>query len=244
MKLKKFLLPFAAGALALGLAACSEKDEEAPEGLTEEEQAAALEEMEAKLAEQQVDEDEIVAVVNDEEITGVDYNIALTSIQYEMQQRGQDPTSEEGIEQTKEQALDRLVIQTLVLQKAKEANMTASEEEIDEEYALVGEQYGGEEIIQELLEAQDIEIETFKEQIAESIQYAKYMDEAAPITEEEIQAYYDEVAAEYEEGEAETEEEFPAYEDVSEDIKVTLQNEPFAQHVDELKEEAEIEILI
>ena len=95
------------------------------------EQEESAKEMQEKLAEQQVDENKIVAVVNNEELKGEEYNAALTSIQGQMQQMGQDPSSKESAEQVKAQALDTLVNQTLILQKAKEAKMKASTSEID-----------------------------------------------------------------------------------------------------------------
>ena len=123
MNFNKLFLPFAAGARALSLAACSEEEDkaskEAEQGETKQEgtsdeQAAALE-MQEKLAEQQVDDSEVVAIVNGQELTGEDYNAALTSVQGQMQQAGQDPTSEEVAEQMKAQTLDRLVNQALIL---------------------------------------------------------------------------------------------------------------------------------
>ena len=132
MILRKVLLPIVAGALALSLAACSEEDKaikeetpqvEANEKGTKEGEASA-EAMQVKLAEQQVDKNKIVAIVNNEELTGIEYNAALTSFQGQMQQTGQDPTSEEVAEQVKTQALDALVNHTLILQKAKEAGIT------------------------------------------------------------------------------------------------------------------------
>jgi len=256
MNFKKILLPFAAGALALGLAACSDEEDNAnapeeenaqTEEPSEEEQQQAAEEMQAKLAEQQVEEDEVVAVVNDEELTGVEYNTALTQIQGQMQQTGQDPTSEEAAEQVKTQALDSLVNQTLIMQKAEEANLDATEEEIDEEYNAFQEQFGGEEAMKEALEAQNMEVETLREQIAESIIFEKYVEEAIPTeepTDEEVKEYYDQAAAQSEEAG----QEMQPLEEISDQIKQMLtqqkQQEQLMAHVEELKENAEIELKI
>ena len=117
------------------------------------EQEASAKEMQAKLAEQQVDNNKIVAVVNNEELKGEEYNAALTSIQSQMQQMGQDPSSKEAAEQVKMQALDMLVNQTLILQKAKEAEIKASTSEIDEEYSSFEKQFGGEKEMKKALKA-------------------------------------------------------------------------------------------
>lgn len=259
MNYRKILLPFAAGALALSLAACSGEDkatkDETPQGETEKkgaeaptkEQEAAAKEMQAKLAKQQVDKSKIVAVVNDEELTGVEYNAALKSIQGQMQQTGQDPTSKEAAEQVKTQALDTLVNQTLILQKAKEADIKASKDEIDKEYASFAEQSGGEKAMKELLKAESMDVETLKELIGESIQFEKYRDKVVPadkVTDEEIQKYYDQAAAQSKK----SGQELPPLEKASEQIRGILeqqqQQELLAAHVEELKAEAKIELKI
>ena len=139
------------------------------------EQEASAKEMQAKLAEQQVDNNKIVAVVNEEELTGEEYNAALTSIQGQMQQMGQDPLSKESVEQVKVQALDMLVNQTLILQKAKESEIKASTSEIDEKYSLFEKQFGGEKEMKKALKSQNMDVKTFKEQIADSIIFEKYL---------------------------------------------------------------------
>ncbi len=268
MNYKKILLPFVAGALALSLAACSEddkatkeekpKEETAQKGTEEKgteqkeptkEELAAAEEMKAKLAEQQVDKSEIVAVVNDEELTGAEYNTALTSIQGQMQQSGQDPTSKEAVEQVKSQVLDAIVNQTLILQKAEESKLTASEEEINKEYASYEEQFGGEEGMKEALKAEKMDVETLKQQIGQSIVFEKYKEKAVPakkVTDKEIQEYYDQAAAQAKE--AESPQELPPFEEAKEEIRGILeqqeQQELFAAHVEELKKDAKIELKI
>ena len=203
--------------------------------------------MQAKLDEQQVDKSKIVAVVNDEELTGDKYNQALMSIQGQMQQMGQDPTSKEASEQIKTQTLDSLVNQTLIRQKATEAKLTATEEEVNKEYATYEEQVGGEEAMAKALKAQKMDKETLKEQIAESIVFGKYQDKVAPakeVTDKEIQAYYDQAVAQAEG----TEQKLPPLEEASKEIKGILeqqqQQELFAAHVEKLKADAKIELKI
>lgn len=259
MNFKKILLPIAAGALTLSLAACGEEDkatkEETPQSETAKEESkvpaeqdqAAAEKMQAELAKQQVDKNEIVAVVNNEKLTGEQYNTTLTSIQGQMQQSGQDPTSKEVAEQLKTQTLDTLVNQTLILQKAKEAKLTASESEVDERYASFEEQFGGEEGMKAALEAQKMDVKTLKGQIAESIIFEKYQDKAVPVkeaTDQEIKAYYDQAAAQAKAAK----QELPPFEEASKEIKGMLeqqkQQELLAAHVEELKADAKIELKI
>lgn len=248
-----------AGVLALGLAACGDDDKEAKEAKenkpTEEnagqeptkEDLAAAEEMQKKLVEQQVDAKEVVAIVNEEELKGEEYNAVLMSIQGRMQEMGQDPTSDEASEQLKQQTLDTLINQTLILQKAQEAKIEASEAEIDEEYAALEEQFGGKEAIEEALESQDMNIDDLKAQIAESIVFEKYQDKvAAPdkVSEKEIEEYYAQIEAQSKD----SGEELPPLEEVSKDIQAMIENqqqqEKLAAHVEELKENADIDLKI
>lgn len=74
--------------------------------------------MQKELDKQKVDEKKTVAIVNDEKISGAEYNTVLSTTQMQMQQFGQDPTSKEGAKQIKEQTLNSLVGQTLLLQAA------------------------------------------------------------------------------------------------------------------------------
>lgn len=248
MKFKKVFLPFIVGALAISLAACSGDDkakEESPE--TSQDAQAAAEEAQAKLAEQQVDAKEIVAVVNDEELNGEHYNATLTSIQGEMQRRGQDPTSKEAAEQIKKQTLDSLVNQTLLMQQAKDAEIEASEVEIEEEYNEFAKQVGDEEKLKEVLEGQKMDVKALKEKIADSIIFNKYTNQVAPleeVTDEEIKEYYDQAAAQAKEAE----QELPSFEEASEQVKGILEQEQqqkkLIAHVEELKEKAEIELKI
>jgi hypothetical protein len=255
MKLKKVLLPFIAGALAVSLAACGEDDkaakDETPQGETKQEatkeQKASADKMQAKLAEQLVDKNKVVAVVNDEELTGEDYNGALTSIQSQMQQMGQDPSSKESTEQVKAQALDMLVNQTLILQKAKEAEIKAAKAEIDEKYSSFEKQYGGEKEMKKVLKDQNMDVKTVKEKIAESIIFEKYLDKVAPagkVTDKEIKEYYDQAAT----TSKEAGQELPPLEEASKKIEGIIKQEQqqklLAAHVEELKAAAKIELKI
>ena len=223
MKFKKLLLPVIVGALALSLAACGGKDE---------------------LSESQVEKDAVVVVVNDEELKGEQYNAIVSSIEGQMQEAGADPFSEEGAEQVKAQALDMVINQTLILQKAKEEKIEASEIEAEEKYASFLAQFGDEEAMTEAFKSQNIGIKEIKKQLTDSIIFQKYSDKVLPVedvTKEEIQEYYDMFA----EQSKDSEQELPAFEDVQEEIgsilKENKQQELLAAHLEELKKDAKIE---
>ncbi|MFB4474156.1 SurA N-terminal domain-containing protein, partial [Oceanobacillus caeni] len=124
--MKKIMLTLLTGLMAVALVACGgneegKEDKNDNKAKTEEqqkEQEKQMEEMQKKLDAQHVDEKKTVAIVNDNEILGSDYNSTLASIQQQMLQMGQDPTSKEALEQVKDQTIDSLVGQTLLLQDA------------------------------------------------------------------------------------------------------------------------------
>lgn len=248
MNLKKLLLPIAVIALALGLAACGNDDKEEEQEDAGEEQEVdqeAIDEMNAKLAEQEIDEEEIVAVVNEEELDGKQFNTVLRNIQVQYQQMGQDPTTDELKELIQEHTLNNLVSETLFLQDAKAQGTEVLPEEIDNEYGMFVEQFGGEEALAEALESEGMEIESFKEeQISNSLLYSKHLEKVAPteeVSDEEIKAYYDQFA-EQSEGEGE----LPSVEDLSDDIEQMIveekQQEKLQAYLEDLKEDADIEL--
>lgn len=248
MNLKKLFLPIAVIALALGLAACGNDDKEEEQEDAGEEQEVdqeAIDEMNAKLAEQEIDEEEIVAVVNEEELDGKQFNTVLRNIQVQYQQMGQDPTTDELKELIQEHTLNNLVSETLFLQDAKAQGTEVLPEEIDNEYGMFVEQFGGEEALAEALESEGMEIESFKEeQISNSLLYSKHLEKVAPteeVSDEEIKAYYDQFA-EQSEGEGE----LPSVEDLSDDIEQMIveekQQEKLQAYLEDLKEDADIEL--
>lgn len=213
MRLKKFFLPFAIMALALGLAACGNGDKEEDEQAGTEEQVdqEALNEMKEKLAKQQVEDDVIVAVVNDEELEGEKYNTVLQSIQMQYQEMGVDPTAKEVAEQIQSHTLDKVVNQTLILQQAHAESIEVASDEIDNEYEMLAEQYGGEEALDAVLESLNMEKDTFRDQIETSILYSKYIEKVAPA------------------------------EEISDEAQ-EAQQEKIMAHLEKLKEDAEIEL--
>jgi len=228
-KVKNVLLPFIAGALAISLAACGNGEDN------------------EKSVEQQVEPNEIVAIVNEEELKGDEFNNISMSIQDQMEQMGEDTSSKESAEQVKIETLDILVNQALIRQQTKESKMKAEKSEVDEGYTELVKQVGDEKEMKKMLKSKGMDVETLKEQIAESIVFEKYGEKVAPvgkITEEEIKEYYDQVSAESKDAG----QELPPLEEVREEIKGSIEQEQqqkkLAAHVEELKENAEIELKI
>ncbi len=108
----------------------------------EEEQAKQMKEMQKKMDKQKVDNDKVVAIVNDEKIKGEDFNNVLTSISNAISANGSgSDKSKDAAKQIKEQTIDSLVGQTLLLQQADKKGYKASDDEMDKQLEEVKKQY-------------------------------------------------------------------------------------------------------
>jgi hypothetical protein len=257
----KWKLAMLAGILSLGLAACSDNEENAEEAennsneteeQTEEQadQAAQMEEMQKKLEEQHVEEDKTVAVVNEEEIKGEAYNSLLSDSQMSYQSMGQDPTSEEIAAQLKESTIDSLIGQTLLLQQAEEKGYEADDEEIQQEIATLKEGYEDEAQFEEVLKSSGLTLEELEAEVAKNIQYTAYIENeltVEEVKEEDVKAYYDQIV-EQNSGSEEAAAQIPEYEEVKDRIKEDLERqktqEVLAAEVEKLRENASIEVKI
>ena len=132
------------------------------------EQQKQMEEMQKKLEAQQVEENETVAIVNDKEILGIDYNAALASIQGQMQLMGQDPSSKEATEQAKNQAIDGLVGQTLLLQEADKKSYKVSEADINEQLDEIQKQFKTEKELEAVLNQSGMDMKALETRIADN----------------------------------------------------------------------------
>ncbi|MEK5442340.1 MULTISPECIES: SurA N-terminal domain-containing protein [unclassified Fredinandcohnia] len=255
--MKKLMFTLITGLMIVVLAACGGNDEsteaknndktKTEENEQQKEQQKAMEEMQKKLERQKIDEKKTVAIVNDTKILGSDYNGILSSIQGQMQQMGQDPTSKEAAEQVKNQTIDSLVGQTLLLQEADKKSYKVSEADIKKRLDEVKKQFKTEKEFESALKKTGMDMKTLETQIADGLKLNQYVEKeisVGKITDEEIQKTYDQYA---EQGKT-TGQEIPKFEEVKPQIEQSLQQqkqqEKLAQHVEELKKNAKIEIKI
>ncbi|MCM3567232.1 SurA N-terminal domain-containing protein [Neobacillus mesonae] len=255
--MNKLMFTLIAGLMVIVLAACggneqskeAKNDDKAKTAQTDQQkdQQKQMEEMQKKLEAQQIDDKKTVAIVNNKEILGSDYNSALASIQGQMQQMGQDPTSKEAAEQLKKQTIDSLVGQTLLLQEADKKGYKASDADIKKQLDEMKKQFKTEKDFEAALKQSGMDMKTLETQIADDIKFKEYMEKEVPageITDEEIQKTYDQYA---EQGKS-TGQEIPKLEEVKPQIKQSLQQQEqqkkLAQQVEELKKNAKIDIKI
>ncbi|GHH98675.1 SurA N-terminal domain-containing protein [Neobacillus kokaensis] len=255
--MKKIMFIVITGLMSVVLAACggneeskeAKNDNKAKTAETEQqkEQQKQMEDMQKKLEAQQVDEKKIVAIVNDKEILGSDYNNALAYTQGQMQQVGQDPTSTEAAAQVKNQTIDSLVGQALLLQEADKKGYKATEADIKKRLDETKKQFKTEKEFEAALKKSGMDMKTLEAQIADDIKFAQYVEKEVAIgkiTDEEIQKTYDQ----YAEQAKSAGQEVPKMEEVKPQIETSLkqqkQQEKLAQRVEELKKNGKIDIKI
>ncbi len=255
--MKKMMFTLIAGLMAVVLVACggneegkeAKNDHKAKTAATDQqkEQQKQMEEMQKNLDAQQIDEKKTVAKVNDKEILGSDYNSALASIQGQMQQMGQDPTSKEAAEQMKNQTIESLVGQTLLLQEADIKGYKVSEADINKQLDELKKQFKTEKEFRAALKKSGMDMKTLETQIADDIKLKQYVEKEVPvseITDEEIQKTYNQYA---EQGKS-SGQEVPKLDElkpqIEQSLKLQKQQEKLVQQIKELKKNAKIDIKI
>jgi len=178
-----------------------------------------------------------VAVVNGEEIP----RSALDTV------RAQQTLTENGAQTTvtDEQIVDALVSRALVLQKAREEGVAATEAEVDQQVAQAKTQLGGEEAYQAAIVQQGITQAEARVNFANQIAIQKYLASKVPVdsvtvSDEELQAEYDRLVV--------GQEDAPAIATVQEQIRGFLiqqkQQQLINQFVLQLRAEADVEVLL
>lgn len=254
----KVTIGISAFALAVGLAACSGdgEDQSAAEDQqqTEEQQAGeeqAAGEQQPEPAQTNFDNiPDIVATINGEDVSKDDFIASYEqSKQSQMMMGGEvDPESTEVDETIKDQSIDMLVSNELLIQASNNEGIEVSQEEIDAqlEQLMAMYQIESEDALADILSEQDVTVDDFKAEIGESMKPQKFLEQEAQIedpTDEEIQARYDEMTASIE-----NEEEKPSLDETRDDIvqqlKTEQANEAAPGIIDELREQGEVEIFV
>ncbi len=190
------------------------------------------------------EEEGVVAVVNEEEVSKDDFETLKSRV---AMQQGFDIASldEETKKLFEQQIVDELVNQVLLEQVIDEMGVSVSQEEVDNRLADTKEQLGGEEAFEQALIAEGLSEEELRSQISLSLRTQAYLEEELDLssveaTDEEVEALYAQEAAQSEDA--------PAFEDVRDQVEEMViqqkQQALFEQFIQELRSEADIQILI
>lgn len=189
-------------------------------------------------------EGEVAAVVNGHEIDKATLERSIEQVSGSYTAQGIDTSSAEASAAIREQALTALINRQLMIDAAKGAGLTASNEEVEAEYQVAVENIGGAENLSTALSDIGMTEADLRADIANDVIINKYLDENLglkdlTVTDEEVKTAYDAAA------ESNTEE-VPALEDVEELLRNQLlmekQQELISTELERLRAEATIEI--
>lgn len=185
-----------------------------------------------------------VANVNGEDIQKEDYIMTIESI---IAREGIDIESEEAAQflpMIKQQAVQSLVNERLILRAAEDDGIEALEAEVQERLEPYLAQYEDEEALEETLNESGLTMDELLEELENIVKQEKYLDqriEPVEVSEEEIQSAYEELQALYDE-------ELPSFEDYRDELELNLQmekeQEQITEIIEQLRAESEISIFI
>lgn len=188
---------------------------------------------------------EPVAKVNGVEISQGEYDQQLQQARMFLASVGGQNQGEEFDEELKGRILDDLVNAEILYQQAVEGGFEASNEEVEAEFETTKAQIGDDALFEAQLSTIGLSTETLKDVLKKQLTIEAYIEsetnpEGAEIPEEDIQALYDQFF--------EGQEGAPSLEEVRPQIEAELKNqaaqEEISQLIDELRGDAQVEILI
>lgn len=148
--------------------------------------------------------DDTVAVVNGNKVSMEEFNktLALYKMNYE-NELGEDSLNKDTgtgmtlLDAIKNQIVEKLILDEIIIQKAKENKITVKDEEIDEIYKPYADYIGTNEEFKKFTEENGIDEAFIKSQIKKDMLVSKYKEffmENQDITEEEVKKYYEDNA--------------------------------------------------
>lgn len=256
---KKLVTSVAAAALLFGLSACDNGDGEGAEddatGEAAEEQTQEGGEAGAPGEQQMPEPDlgevpDVVAEVNDADISGDEYSSAYEVQFQQMAMQAQMSGEEVDEEALQEQTLNNLIGYELLTQEAEANGYEATEDDVDAELEQVAEQNGVESVDElfEVAEEQDTSEEELREDVEQQVLITQVIDslDVEEPSEEEIEEAYEQVADQQSgQGQEGEEAETPDLEELRPEIEEQLttqkENEAAQAHIEDLREDAEVE---
>jgi len=189
-------------------------------------------------------QDGVVATVNGQEVLRSEYTELQSSI---MAQQGVEVNSLDETQQAQlqSQIIDALISQTLLAQASQAAGIKILEADVNVQLQLLKERFPDVAAYQDALAGEGLTEEDLKEQTQLNLAMQTYLNqeldlELSEVTEAEITALYNQQAANLEDA--------PALEDVRTELEQVLlqqkQQELIIEHVQQLRADADIEILI
>ncbi len=134
-----------------------------------------------------------------------------------------------------DQALNQLINEKLIWQKAQEEGISISQERVDQEVEQIESDLGGNDSFQEILVSQNISLKELRNEIEKQLMLEDLLSQGIEISQEEVDQYLlenkDSLSAEDEAGKID---------EASEALKVEKMNEKFQTWYQDLRNEAKI----
>ncbi len=188
-------------------------------------------------------EGETIAIVNGEEITSEEFE--ALKLQVALQQGLDIESIDSQTEaQLDEQVMDELISKKLLMQEIERLGLTVPQETVDEQLNALKGQFESEEVFQQVLAMEGLSEEELRAQIEADLAIQNYLEsqldiESITVTEEEIEAAYQQVAGEGDEVPPLEE----VYDEVEQFVVQQKQQEMVYQLIQGLRAEADIEIM-
>ncbi|MFC7320617.1 SurA N-terminal domain-containing protein [Halobacillus campisalis] len=183
-----------------------------------------------------------VATVNGEELSREDFNTQYNGAKQQYEQMGMDVEGQQ--EQIEQSVIEEMIGLELLSQEAEAEGHEVSPDEVDERYEEFSSQFESEEAQQEAYEANDLDEETVREELKRSLVINKYVEEnteEVEVTDEEIEEQYEVISEEQGEDAPSLEE---SRDQIEQQLITSKENEQITKLIDELREEADVEVLI
>ncbi|UTR12791.1 SurA N-terminal domain-containing protein [Evansella sp. LMS18] len=195
---------------------------------------------------------DVVAEVNGEEITREEFEATYMGQFQQMAMMAQMSGEPIDQDELKEQVAENMIGTELLIQAAESGDYEASEEEMDETLEMIAQQSGMQaDEFMAALEEQGMSEEEVMEQLELQVKIDQMIANEAgdvEVTEEELEAYYEDLVAQQEAmaGDTEEEIELPEYEEIRDDLEQQLraekENEASQQLVERLRDEADVTV--
>lgn len=187
----------------------------------------------------EVDDSKVVATVNSEEITQNSLNARV--MQFKQGTNEEDITPEQE-KQLETQALDALISERLINQDIKGQEIEVTDKEIDDSVQQIKDRFETEEEFNTELETQNLTLDQLKENISLQLVNQKYLSQnidmtGVTVTEEEITQVYNQAKANQDNVPELTDE---LKQQINQQLLTQKQNALIAEHIEKLKEGAEI----
>lgn len=243
MSFKRVALILTIGLMIISFAGCSTESSETPADLEETKEAAAT--------------------VNDEVISMDRYQSTLDQLIAANEQQGMVFEGEEGeaaMEQVEQQAIDTLINEKVLVQKATDEGFEVGEADIESHLEETRASFSSEEEFEVALEQSGFTLDAYKDMLSRELLINSYLEseiDEATVSEEELTDYYEQYKAQYEaQMEGISEEDLgdqelpplPDYEEIRGDIEAQIRQQKEQAQISELiqnlVEESDIEIHI